>query len=80
MCGQDTSAFSWDRFQKKSDNGQHASYKSGPPESVQVSSLSIEKTLEDLNKNSILNPTAHTGDHSLEEAIKKAHENFAALT
>ena len=22
MCGQDTSAFSWDRFQKKSDNGQ----------------------------------------------------------
>ena len=81
MCSQDTNAFSWDRFQKKSDNGQQrASYQSGTPESVKDSSQSMEKTLEDLNKNSIPNPTAHPGDHTLEDAIKKARENFAALS
>ena len=40
----------------------------------------MEKPFEDLNNNSILNPTTQPNDHSLEEAIKKAHENFAALT
>ena len=40
----------------------------------------MDKTFEDLNNNSVLNPTTQPNDHSLEEAIKKAHENFAALT
>ena len=40
----------------------------------------MKKALEDLNKNSILNPTTNNGDHTLEEAIKKASENFAVPT
>ena len=38
----------------------------------------MEKVLGDLNNNSILNQK-HT-ENNLEEAIKKARENFAALT
>ena len=63
-----------------SDKGQKASYQAGPPESVQTSSPSMEKMFKDLNNNSVLNPTTHFSDHSLEEAIKKVREYFAALT
>ena len=80
MCSQDTSAFSWNCSLNDSDNGQKASYQAGPPESVQTSSPSMEKTLEDLNNNNVLNPTTYSTDQSLEEAIKKARENFATLT
>ena len=80
MCSQDISAFSWNRSSKDSDKDQKASYQAGPPESVQTSFPSMDKTFEDLNNNSVLNPTTQPNDHSLEEAIKKAHENFAALT
>ena len=40
---------------------------------------SIEKTFEELNSNSVLNPVRPSADHTLEDAVKKAHENFAAL-
>ena len=73
MFGQDTSAFNLDHLQKKSDSGQEgASCQSGPTESVHVSSLSMDKTLEDLNNASIFNPTTNPGDQTLEDAIKKA--------
>ena len=68
MCGQDVSAFNWICPNKDNNNTHKASYKVGPP----------EKTFDDLNNNSILNP--QPSEHNLEEAIKKAHENFAALT
>ena len=81
MCGQDISAFSWGCYPKERDKGQQkASYQAGPPESVQTSFPSIEKMFEDLNNNGILNPATHSSDHNLEDAIKKARENFAALT
>ena len=81
MCGQDMSAYNLDRLQKKSDSGQErASYQSGPLESARISSPSMEKTFEDLNNTSILNPTTNPGDQTLEDAFKKARENFAALT
>ena len=51
----------------------------GLPEIVQATSPSMEKTFEDLNSNSVLNPTKPSSDHTLEDAIKKACENFAAL-
>ena len=38
----------------------------------------MEKAFDDLNNNSILNHQ-HV-EHNLEEAIKKARENFAGLT
>ena len=38
---------------------------------------SMEKAYEDLNNNSILNN--QNTEHNLEDAIKKARENFAAL-
>ena len=38
----------------------------------------MEKAFEDLNNNSILNQ--QNAEHNPEEGIKKAHENFAALT
>ena len=80
MCGQDTSVSNLDRLQKKSDSRQErASYKSGPPENTQVSSLSMEKTFEELNNASIFNPTTSPGDQALKDAIKKARENFTAL-
>ena len=81
ICGQDTSMFNLDRLQKKSESGQErASYKSGSPENVQASSPSMEKTFEDLNNSSIFNPTTSPGDQALEDAIKKARENYATLS
>ena len=77
MCGQDISAFSWIRSSKDSDNGHTVSYKAGPPDNVKTSP-SMEKKFVDLSNSSILNP--HSSEHNLEEAIKKARENFAALT
>ena len=41
-------------------------------------SPSMEKAFEDLNNNSILNH--QNAEHNLEDAIRKARENFAALT
>ena len=38
---------------------------------------SMEKAFEDLNNSSILNH--QNAEHNLEDAIKKARENFAAL-
>ena len=73
----DVSAFSWIRSSKDSDNGHTVSYKAGPPENVRTSP-SMEKTFEDLNNNSVLN--LQSSEHNFEEAIKKACENFAAIT
>ena len=77
MCSQDVSAFSWICSSKDSDNGHAVSYKAGPPENVRTSP-SMEKTFEDLNNNSVLN--LQSSEHNFEEAIKKACENFAAIT
>ena len=80
MCSQGTSAFSWDRSPKKNDRGQQqALYQIGLPEIVLATSPSLEKTFKELNSNSVLNPTKPFVDHTLEDAIKKARENFAAL-
>ena len=70
MCGQDISAFSWDRSSKKDDRGQQkALYQTGLPEIVQATSPSMEKTFKDLNKKSVLNPTKPSGDHTLDNEI-----------
>ena len=45
---------------------------------VPTATPSMEKAYEDLNNNSILN--SQNQEHSLDDAIKKARENFAALT
>ena len=73
MCGHDVSAFS----KKGKDNRPKSSSKDEHPKTL-MASPSMEKALEDLNNNSILNH--QHAEHNLEEAIKKAHENFAALT
>ena len=40
----------------------------------------MEKTFEELNNASIFNPTTSPGDQALEDAIKKARENYTALS
>ena len=73
MCGHDMSNFS----KKGKDNRPESSSEDEHPENP-TASPSMEKVFEDLNNNSILNH--QNAEHNLEEAIKKAHENFTALT
>ena len=77
ICGHDVSAFEWIGSKKVKDNGPKNSNKDEYSETP-TASPSMEKTLEDLNNNSILNH--QHAEHNLEEAIKKACKNFAALT
>ena len=77
MCGHNTSAFKWISSKKNKDNTPTSSNETGHPDTA-VASPSMEKVFDDLNNNIILNQQ-HT-ENNLEEAIKKARENFAALT
>ena len=77
MCGHDVSAFEWIGSKKVKDNHPKGSNKDEHSETP-TASPSMEKTLKDLNNNSILNH--QHAEHNLEEAIKKARKNFGALT
>ena len=72
MCGHDMSSFSDESKNKDSDNPKDNKHE-GP-----TFTPSMEKAYEDLNNNSILN--SQNTEQSLDDAIKKARENFAALT
>ena len=81
MCGQDTNISKIDSIQKKNDSIQEdISYKQSPHGNLESSVPSMEKTLEDLNNSSIFNPTTSSHDQALEDAIKKARENYATLS
>ena len=72
MCGHDMKNFVGEskdegRGNPKNDDNE------GP-----TATQSMEIAYEDLNNNSILNTPGQ--QHNLDDAIKKAHENFAALT
>ena len=71
MCGHDMSNFSEESKDDDSD-GSKDNKVDGP-----TATPSMEKAFEDLNNNSILNN--QNAEHNLEDAIKKARENFAAL-
>ena len=73
MCGHDMSNFSKKDKHKRSDSSSKDKNHENP-----TASPSMEKAFEDLNNNSILNQ--QNAEHNLEEAIKKACDNFAALT
>ena len=77
MCGHDMSDFEWIGSKKVKDNRPGSSNKDEHPGNP-TATRSMEKAFEDLNNNSILNH--QHAEHNLEEAIKKARENFAALT
>ena len=77
MCGHDVSTFEWIGSKKVKDNNPRVSNE-GEHFDIPTASPLREKTLKDLNNNSILNH--QHAEHNLEQAIKKAHENFAALT
>ena len=72
MCGHDMSNFSEESKDKDSDDSKDNKH-DGP-----TATPSMEKAYEDLNNNSILN--SQNPEHNLDDAIKKARENFAALT
>ena len=72
MCGHDMSNFTDESKDKDSDDSKDNKH-DGP-----TATPSMEKAYEDLNNNSILN--AQGQQHNLDDAIKKARENFAALT
>ena len=72
MCGHDMSSFSDESKDEDSDNPKDNKHE-GP-----TATPSMEKAYEDLNNKSILN--SQNTEHSLDDAIKKARENFAALT
>ena len=78
MCGHNTNIFKVD---SKDDSTQeetsHKQKTHGNPES---SVPSMERTLEDINNSSIFNPTTSSHDQALEDAIKKARENYATLS
>ena len=71
MCGHDMSNFSEESKDNDPDSSKDNKH-DGP-----TATPSMEKAFEDLNNNSILNN--QNAEHNLEDAIKKAHENFAAL-
>ena len=71
MCGHDTSNFSKESKDKDSDSSNEGKHESP------TASPSMEKAFEDLNNNSNLNH--QDADNNLEDAIRKARENFAAL-
>ena len=71
MCGHDMSNFSEESKDDDSDDPKDNKH-DGP-----TATPSMEKAYEDLNNNSILNN--QNTEHNLEDAIKKARENFSAL-
>ena len=73
MCGHNMSNFSEKGKDKGSDSSNEDKHNENP-----TASPSMEKVFEDLNNNSILNH--QNAEHNLEDAIRKARENFAALT
>ena len=77
MCGHDMSAFKWISSNKDNGNPPTTSSDVRHPDTV-TASPSMEKAFEDLNNNSIFNH--QQTEHNLEEAIKKARDNFAELT
>ena len=77
MCGHDVSAFEWIGSKKVKDNNPKVSNEDEHSDTP-TASPSMEKALDYLNNNSILNH--QHAEHNLKEAIKKARKNFAALT
>ena len=71
MCGHNMPNFSEDPKDSDPDSSKDGKHE-GP-----MASLSTEKAFEDLNNNSIINH--QDADSNLEDAIRKARENFAAL-
>ena len=57
----------------KNDNSDDTTYKGNQESSIP----SIEKTFKDINNSGIFNPSS---DQALEEAMKKAKENYATLS
>ena len=81
MCGQNTNIFKVNSIQKRDDSiEEETSYKQSPHGYLESSVPSMEKTLEDLNNSSIFNPTTSSHDQALEDAIKKARENYSTLS
>ena len=72
MCGHDMTNFADKSKDKDSDESKDVKH------DVPTATPSMEKAYEDLNNNSILN--SQNQEHNLDDAIKKARENFAALT
>ena len=72
MCGHDMKNFADESKDKDSDDSKDVEH-DGP-----TATPSMEKAYKDLNNNSILN--SQNQEHSLDDAIMKARENFAALT
>ena len=66
MCGHKTNS-------KNNDNSDDTTYKGNQESSIP----SMEKTFEDINNSGIFNPSS---DQALEEAMKKAKENYATLS
>ena len=64
ICGQDMSAFNLGSLCKKCDSGQERASCQSDPPECAQAS----------------SPSTETSDQALEEAIKKARENFAALS
>ena len=71
MCRHNMSNFSEESKDNDPDSSKDNKH-DGP-----MASPSMEKTFKDLNNNSILNH--QNAEHNLEDAIKKACKNFAAL-
>ena len=72
MCGHDMKNFVGESKDDGRGNPKNEDYE-GP-----TATPSMEKAYEDLNNNSILN--AQGQQHNLDDAIRKARDNFAALT
>ena len=72
MCGHDMKNFADESKDNDSDEMKD------DKKDVPTATPSMEKAYEDMNNNSILN--SQNQEHSLDDAIRKARENFAALT
>ena len=72
MCGHDMTNFADESKDKDSEDSKDVEH------DRPTATPSMEKAYEDLNNNSILN--SQNQQHNLDDAIKKARENFAALT
>ena len=66
MCSHKTNS-------KNNDNSDDTMYKGNQESSIP----SMEKTFEDINNSGILNPSSN---QALEEAMKKAKENYATVS
>ena len=73
MCGHKTNS------KNNEDTDDDTMYKEKVKGNQDSSILLMERTLEDLNNSSIFNPTS-SQDQVLEDAIKKARENYATLS